>query len=168
MHSREKSQRPYFRITDPAMAASRTTGSRGFYPALTIPRLVIVIYALYGRSTSGSTRTVLNAVDHRGWSSHMATVLRITAYHAHTHTYYGTPVRTYRYDFVHTSTSMSSSLSLLAQERACMRRFNYWLFTFLSSGHYWLQHPRETAFSIDIGIQLLRFDVRYREIFTGQ
>lgn len=69
------------------MAASRTTGSRGFYPALTIPRLVIVIYALYGRSTSGSTRTVLNAVDHRGWSSHMATVLRITAYHAHTHTH---------------------------------------------------------------------------------
>ena len=87
MHSREKSQRPYFRIVDPAMAASRTTGSRGFYPALTIPRLVIVIYALYGRSTSGSTRTVLNAVDHRGWSSHMATVLRITAYHAHTHTH---------------------------------------------------------------------------------
>lgn len=87
MHSREKSQRPYFRIADPAMAASRTTGSREFYPALTIPRLVIVIYALYGRSTSGSTRTVLNAVDHRGWSSHMATVLRITAYHAHIHTH---------------------------------------------------------------------------------
>lgn len=54
----------------------------------------------------------------------------------HTHTYHGTPVRTYRYDVAHTSTSMSSGLSLLVQERACTRRFNYWLFTFLSSGRY--------------------------------
>lgn len=52
----------------------------------TIPRLVIAIYALYGWSTSGSTRAVLNAVDHRGWAGHMAAALRITARHVGAHT----------------------------------------------------------------------------------
>jgi len=59
---------------------------RSLYPSRTIPRLVIAIYALYGWSTSESTRAVLNAVDHRGWPSHMAAVLCRTARHVGAHT----------------------------------------------------------------------------------
>lgn len=67
---------------------------------------------------------------------------------------------------VHTTTSMNSSLSLLAQERAYTRCFNYRLFISLSSRYKCPKLPREIDLYIYLGISYAPLEVRYVDIFT--
>ena len=80
-----------------------------------------LIYALYGWSTSGSTRAVLNTVDHQGWPSHMAAVLRATARYVDVYRYKHTIHVTYVIINTHTCTRVlqrDHGYPWMVQERA--------------------------------------------------
>lgn len=145
MHSREKSKRLWF-CSVGSLRWRRRHGqpeAEDSIRRLPIPRLVIVIYALCGRSTSGSTRTRSKCSGPPGLVEPHGHC--ITQHATHTHDEHA---HAYGHDPSHTATSMSSRLSLLARERAYTWYFNYRLFISLSSCHKWTQLPREISFSV--------------------